>query len=101
MELSHTGTIRKAEKISRPSGGSAALYAFGALGGIMNAALQGPTKTLNVYTVKASNGYISIQTAEEFAVGDCVRIEALNGWSSQRYHDGEAKIEKSRMCAAA
>ena len=71
-EHSYYGTVERTMQITRPGqGGSPALYMFGLIGGLVNAALSGESKT-NFYLVNA--GQVSAQSDERFGVGDCVEV---------------------------
>ncbi|HKQ29089.1 MAG TPA: hypothetical protein VJT77_10855 [Burkholderiales bacterium] len=86
-------------QITRPGqGGSPALYMFGLIGGLVNAALSGEGKT-NFYLVNAEGGQVSAQSDERFAVGDCVEvIPAKSAQVGRAFPYGDARVAASQKC---
>lgn len=99
-ERSYLGTVQQATEVARPNqGGSPALYMFGLVGGLMNAALSNPKKT-NLYVVKSDIGELSAHSDERFAVGDCVQIIGAKGaLAGTAYAYGRARVVASSQCA--
>jgi hypothetical protein len=98
-EQIYVGTVEKTSEVARPNqGGSPALYMFGLVGGLLNAALSPPKKT-NLYVVKAGNGEVSAHSDERFAVGDCVEIVTARGApATLTYAYGMARVAASTRC---
>ena len=99
-ERTYVGTVEKTSEVNRPNqGGSPALYMFGLVGGLLNAALSTPKKT-NLYVVKSDAGDVSAHSDERFAVGDCVEIITVKtAPAGLSYAYGMARIVPSRQCA--
>jgi hypothetical protein len=99
-ERRYVGTVEKTMEVTRPrQGGSPALYMFGLVGGLVNAALSNPKKT-NLYVVKSDAGEVSAHSDERFAVGDCVEIIAAKGApAGLAYAYGNARVVASSQCA--
>src|SRR5688572_10118091 len=98
-ERTYVGTVEKTSEVTRPNqGGSPALYMFGLVGGLINAALSTPKKT-NLYVVKSDAGEVSAHSDERFAVGDCVEIiTAKAAPAAPAYAYGMARVVPSRQC---
>jgi hypothetical protein len=98
-DRSYYGTVEKTMPITRPGqGGSPALYMFGLIGGLVNAALSGEGKT-NFYLVNADGGQVSAQSDERFAIGDCVEvIPAKSAPAGRSFAYGDARVTASRRC---
>jgi hypothetical protein len=95
---SYYGTVEKTMPITRPGqGGSPALYMFGLIGGLVNAALsEGKT---NFYLVNADGGQVSAQSDERFAIGDCVEvIPAKSAPAGRSFAYGDARMTASQKC---
>jgi hypothetical protein len=101
-ERSYVGTVEHTTEVTRPSqGGSPALYMFGLVGGLVNAALSNPKKT-NLYVVKSSVGEVSAHSDERFAVGDCVEVIPAKGAPADlAYAYGKARVVRSNRCEPA
>jgi hypothetical protein len=98
-ERSYFGTVEKTTEATRPNErGSPALYMFGLVGGLMNAALSKPKKT-NQYVVKSEVGELTAHSDERFAVGDCVQIiPAKDAPAGLAYAYGKARVVASSQC---
>ena len=99
-EHSYLGTVKETKEVTRPNErGSPALYMFGLVGGLMNAALSKPKKT-NLYVVKSEVGEVSAHSDERFAIGDCVQIISVKGApAGNAYAYGKARVVASSECA--
>ena len=99
-DRSYIGTVEKTSEVTKAGrqGGSPALYMFGLVGGLINAALSEPGKT-NFYLVNLADGQASAQSDERFAVGDCVEIiAAKNAPGGRAFAYGDARITRSSKC---
>jgi hypothetical protein len=98
-EQTYLGTVEKTSEVTRPNErGSPALYMFGLVGGLMNAALSKSKKT-NLYVVKSEVGEVSAHSDERFAIGDCVQIIPAKGApAGLAYAYGKARVVASSQC---
>ena len=77
-EVHHVGRVearRTVSTIPPPSGKYAGLYAFGAVGGIVAAALQSQPDKIERYSIRTKNNeVVEVQWPEALEIGQCVAV---------------------------
>ena len=77
-ETHHVGrveSVRTVSTIPPPQGRYAGLYAFGALGGVLAAALQDRPDKISRYSIRTGNGeVVEVEWPEQLGVGQCIAV---------------------------
>ena len=96
----YTGVVERTQQINRAGEPSAALMAFGAIGGLMYHGASQPTAT-NLYFVRTNEGeLVTVQVDEEWPVGSCVDVIPLKGAiGGGSYAYGQARVAAADKCA--